>query len=112
MLYEITKSRKLMPAEILKHHSSIGATSIELFDFEDEHFLISGGNDCKLNIIKLASGAFQSDFNTKDKNCCKSINLFSKVNHLTSYNHNNKFSIFVCDQTNNLKCFEVDLSVR
>eukprot|EP00112_Aurelia_sp_Birch-Aquarium-sp1_P002245 Seg1244.2 transcript_id=Seg1244.2/GoldUCD/mRNA.D3Y31 product="WD repeat-containing protein 53" protein_id=Seg1244.2/GoldUCD/D3Y31 len=112
MLYEITKSRKLIPAEILKHHSSIGATSIKLLDFEDEHCLISGGNDCKLNVIKLASGAFQSDCNTKDKNSCKSINLSSKINHLTSFNNNEKFSILVCDQTSNLKCFELDLSVR
>ena len=92
------------PHDILRSHSSLGVSCLNIFEYQDHKYLLSGGNDCKLNVkeIKMKSSEESEICSTTDN----TIVLPSKVNNLTSFLHNEKVFHLVCDQSSHLKLYE------
>ena len=103
-MYSITKGRKLRPCDILCNHSSLGVSCVNIFEYKNHKYLLSGGNDCKLNSKEVhvnSSNEVESHHSFES-----SIFLTSKLNNLTSFSKDEKLFYLVCDQSSHLKLFE------
>ena len=104
MLYEMAKGKRLKPYDILRKHSSVGLSCLNLFEYQNCKYLSSGGNDCKLCITEVRQlPSEESESNPKTE---PSILLPSKLNDLISFSQNEKIFHLVCDQSSHLKLFE------
>ena len=104
VLYEITKGKRLNPYDILRNHSSLGVSCLNIFEYKSCKYLLSGGNDCKLSTKEIKRIASK-----EAENCSKAesyVFLPSKLNNLTSFSQNEKIFHLVCDQSSHLKLFE------
>eukprot|EP00794_Sanderia_malayensis_P010799 gene10799-11953_t len=66
VLCGISKERRLNVTDILTEHSSLGVACVKLCTFDNKSYLLSGGNDCKVNVWQFpaeqdcfASGKFK-----------------------------------------------------
>ena len=104
MLYEMAKGKRLKPYDILRKHSSVGVSCLNLFENQNCKYLSSGGNDCKLCITEVKLMPSEEDeSNPKTET---SVFLPSKLNNLTSFSQQGKIFHLICDQSSHLKVFE------
>ena len=107
-MYEVSNGKKLKFFGMLEGHSSLGASCLSFFTHQNQQHIITGGNDCRINVWKFPNNFFiPVEDTTEPPFQHKQVLMPSKVNCVTELSGRQNCSFIACDQSNKLSYFEV-----
>ena len=81
---------------------------MEIIEFRGSRYLLSGGNDCKVNIDGVSLNK-DIENGMESELFCSNLQLPSKINHLTAFSHYEKMFSLVCDQSSEVILLEISI---
>ena len=124
-MFDINKGKKkcLFPSLLIEKHSSIGVTCVHFTAWQpSNNLLLSSGNDGMVHLWR--TGLHEEENSSRNKKrtqvvntvCLNdeakkylmcSVNVSSKVNHVSSHVYNEQRIVVVCDQTSDVKLYPI-----